>query len=151
LIGAGAKNLLIANLPDLSQNPFGLTSPASIQQGLQALSLGFDAALAADLAQVEATNPGVTIDTVDALGLLRRAESDPAQFGLSDVTHEGILSGNPAASGFLFWDDVHPTTAGHALIAAEGFAAVTPEPASLTLLGLGLAGMAGFGWRRRRA
>ncbi len=29
--------------------------------------------------------------------------------------------------------------------------AATPEPASLTLLGLGVAGMFGYGWRRRRA
>jgi hypothetical protein len=26
----------------------------------------------------------------------------------------------------------------------------TPEPASLTLLGLGVAGIAGYAWRRRR-
>ncbi len=93
----------------------------------------------------------MTIDTLDALDLLRRAESNPAQFGLSDVTNEGILSGNPAAPGFLFWDDVHPTTAGHALIAAEGFAAVTPEPASLILFGLGLAAMGIYGRGRWKA
>jgi hypothetical protein len=27
----------------------------------------------------------------------------------------------------------------------------TPEPASLTLVGLGAAGLLGYGWRRRRA
>jgi hypothetical protein len=32
----------------------------------------------------------------------------------------------------------------------RGVAAVTPEPASITLLGIGFAGMAGYAWRRRK-
>jgi hypothetical protein len=35
-------------------------------------------------------------------------------------------------------------------VGTEGFAAATPEPASLTLLGLGSLGLLSYGWRRRK-
>jgi phospholipase/lecithinase/hemolysin len=151
LINAGVKNFLIPNLPDLSKTPYGLSSSAATQQGLQALSVGFNNALTADL-RLLASIPGVHIHTLDTFGFFQQLQANPAQFKLSNVTSEGILSGNPSASGYLFWDDVHPTTAGHQLLATQAAAALAaPEPSSVLLLGGGFLGLLGYGWRRRNA
>jgi phospholipase/lecithinase/hemolysin len=148
LLGAGAQNILVANLPDLSKTPFGLSSSAATQQGLKALSAGFDSALAADLSLLGSAK-GVHI--LDAAGLFQQLEANPGKYGFQDVTDQGILTGNPAAPGYLFWDDVHPTMAGHGVIASRAAGAIgAPEPASLTLATLGVAGIAARAWRRRR-
>lgn len=149
LIHAGVKNFLVANLPDLSKTPYGLSGSKATQQGLQALSVGFDKALSADLGPLTRAS-GVHIHTLDTFGLFQRIQANPAQFHLSNVTQEGILSGKTTASGYLFWDGVHPTTAGHEILAQQAAAALaTPEPGSLTLLASGLLGLLGYGWSRR--
>jgi phospholipase/lecithinase/hemolysin len=151
LIAAGVKNFLVPNLPDLSKTPYGLSSSAATQQGLHALTVGFNSALSADLSSL-GSMPGVHIHTMDAFGLFQTIQANPAQFKLSNVTSEGILTGNPTAPGYLFWDDVHPTTAGHQLLAnAAAGALAAPEPATLTLLASGFLGLLGYGWRRRNA
>jgi phospholipase/lecithinase/hemolysin len=151
LINAGIKNFLVPNLPDLSKTPYGLSSSPATQAGLHALSAGFNSALSADLSLL-ASLPGVHIHTLDTFGLFQQIQANPAQFNLSNVTNEGILSGNPSAPGYLFWDDVHPTAAGQQLLATEAAKAVgTPEPASFTLLASGLLSVLGCRLRRRRA
>ena len=70
-----------------------------------------------------------SIDYVNTFGLLDRAVADPAAYGLSNATqpvwtgnltdsHSGVLAATGAAQGgYLFFDDLHPTAAGHALLA----------------------------------
>lgn len=161
LLGAGVKNFLVLNLPDLSKTPFGLASSPAMQQGLHELTVGFNQALSADLRPM-ASKPGVHIQTLNTFGLFQQIQANPAQFHLSNVTGEGILSGKPSAPGYLFWDDVHPTTAGHRLVATQAATVLTgsppvgptagaPEPSSLTLVATGLLGVFGYRWRRRNA
>jgi phospholipase/lecithinase/hemolysin len=75
--------------------------------------------------------------------------ADPALFGFSDVTNPcwsgdffgvgGSLCGATIAqqNTHLFWDAVHPTELGHAVL-ADAALRLVPEPGSMTLLASGL-------------
>lgn len=152
LSAAGAMNLLILNAPDL-----GLT-PAARSAGLAAeatlISASFNDLLAAELASLAATLP-VNLHSFDLFQMLREVVAQPERFGLSNATDPCIhvnttvdpFCANPDA--YLFWDEIHPTTAGHAVLASAVYSAFVPEPSTFALLGIGLVGL-GF-WRKRLA
>jgi CHRD domain/PEP-CTERM motif len=69
------------------------------------------------------------------------------------AAHGGTVAGAEAALAESLEDgtayyNIHTTFAPGGEI--RGFLQPVPEPASLTLLGIGLAGMAGYAWRRRK-
>jgi outer membrane lipase/esterase len=78
------------------------------------------------------------IKLFDDFGLLNDAIADPGAFGLSNVTDAcaRFLTCDP--STFLFWDGIHPTSAGENLISDAILSLVVPEPSSLALLAVAL-------------
>jgi outer membrane lipase/esterase len=114
----GARTAIVFNLPDIGLAPNFLGGPA---QALASFSSStFNQALFA-----QAQNGGganvifIPVDQIFAAIL-----GNPAGFGFANVTQQCLTTpacvGNPAARGsFLFWDGVHPTAAGHLLIAAS--------------------------------
>ena len=136
----GAKNILVPGLPDLGLTPEFYGDPAAT-----AFTDQFNAALQASLPA------GTTYFDVNAL--LNQIVANPGAYGFTNVT-DPCFNGTTVCANpdqYLYWDDIHPTTAADAILAANFRSAVTPEPSSIVLLGSGIAGITGTLLRRRKS
>lgn len=124
LLVAGARHVVVLNVPDLGRTPLFAfsTAPLSEYAGLAtSLSGEYNRQLAIALKGLEAEYPA-NIVMVDAYSIINQIQVDPSAFGLNN----GLLPSNPSISApfgnpdpnkSLFWDFVHPTTAGHRILA----------------------------------
>jgi outer membrane lipase/esterase len=149
LEGAGARDILFADIPDIGLIPAiqALGKPAA---GLASSVAGdMNSAVSAELRMN--TPAGVNIHVLDLYGLLDKVTDHPGDFGLTNVTTacaaDAACIANPA--GTFFWDGIHPTTEGAALISNAALAAV-PEPSTVTLLFLGTLAVVVLSQRRQR-
>jgi outer membrane lipase/esterase len=135
LYGAGARHFLVWSAPDVGRTPalqrLNTFVAPGIAAGATALSAGYNQNLQGVLQGLGAL-PGITIVTFDAFALLADVQANPRRFGLVDATTAciepnvpqfGFPSSPPFRCAqqdrFFFWDGIHPTRAGHAIIAIE--------------------------------
>ena len=104
---------MVANLPDLGLTPLGAMRGAA---ELSFLTTIYNHHLGTALDYLAAN--GIETTRVDAAKLIQDIVANPAGFGLANATAP-FLAGGGDPSDFLFWDTLHPTTAGHSLIAME--------------------------------
>ena len=139
LITAGATDIIVPNLPPLGAIP-RLNGSAATSVPATAAAQGYNAALAAGLAGLGAANPGKTLHlySMDTFSLFNSILATPSVTGFANVTVSSqLLAVNPDT--YLFWDDLHPTTYGHHLLAMNAKNLLTATAASTTALTLGAA------------
>ncbi|WP_298745590.1 autotransporter domain-containing protein [uncultured Brevundimonas sp.] len=122
--GAGAGTILVGNLPRLGVTPqFSPTNPLVGPNGSALADFAgttFNSALATGLFAVAANQPDANIILMDLYKISDPLAANPAAFGLTnarDACFNGVtVCASPDT--YLYWDSVHPTAAGHRLIAA---------------------------------
>lgn len=156
----GARTILVPNQVDLSKPPYFHqpgSPPAALIQALVGL---FNSTLATRL-QALANDPAILarIVPVDEFTAMNRVFADPASYGFTNVTDPaltfdattGAFSEVSDASGYFWYDLIHPTTGAQAVFAEAAYGALIPAPSSLSLVLPGLAALvAANPFRRRR-
>lgn len=122
LIDAGATQFIIPNLP-----PLGLVPRINGDPGSAALVnlvvAYYNGLLNADIQLLRKNNPRkhLQIAQLDVFGLFNRIVAKPSNYAFANVT--GSSQGLPVnPDTYLFWDDLHPTTHGHNILAINAAA-----------------------------
>ncbi|MGZ9100618.1 MAG: autotransporter domain-containing protein [Brevundimonas sp.] len=118
---AGAGTILVGNLPNLAltpqfnQGPFAAAAPLADFAGTT-----FNSSLLTRLMATAAAQPGANIILMDLYKIGPVLSANPGWFGLTnarDACFNGVtVCATPDT--YLYWDSVHPTAAGHRLLAA---------------------------------
>jgi len=143
----GARHFLVLNLPDLGETPL-IAAIESVTPGIGAamteLTLAHNFILGQAINQLVTTYSDMFIYHADIYSLLKQISANPLVFGFTNtLTTPGpatgclVFFGVPSCSalpngfdagGSIFWDDQHPTTQMHVLIAQKARAAITANP-----------------------
>lgn len=147
LYKSGARNFLIGNLPDLSKTPLGSSGVLVPVDELQDTVKDHNALLKKEVKDLNQSLFNSNIALFDVNALFKDVIKKPSKYGLENVSNGCLLVGCTNPDEYLFWDNFHPTTAGHKLIADAAYATLekefgsksVPEPSTvLALTGLGL-------------
>jgi len=129
ILAKGARYVIVANLPDVAQTPFGLTLDAQTRGLVTTLVTTFNSQLQSGLS-------GAAVLYVDAFARGQEQNANPAAFGLTNITTPACSTTSPAnplggssltctaastvaadVSGYAFADSVHPSPRGYQLFA----------------------------------
>jgi outer membrane lipase/esterase len=129
VLAKGARYVIVVNLPDVAQSPFGMSLDAQTRGLVNTLVTTFNGQLNSGLS-------GSGVLYVDIYTQGHDQYANPSKYGITNITTPACSTTSPAnplqgssiactaastvaadTSGYLFADSVHPTPLGHQLLA----------------------------------
>lgn len=132
LINAGATQFLVPNLPPLGLTP-RLNTSLTTSAPANAASVLFNAWLATGISVLRDFYfyRRLRIYQLNVFSLFNQIVASPESFSLDDIAHSS--QGQPVDPDlYLFWDDLHPTTRGHNILANTASSLIAKQLASQT-------------------
>jgi thermolabile hemolysin len=127
----GAREVVVVNLPNVGQTPAFSSAPAGYASYVDSKVTLFNTLLAVALTSVAQQNPGLRIYLLDANSLQNKILMAPTTFGFTVTTIGALEDPNLTDKSFtgpgadyVFWDQIHPSTKVHAMVAALAFQSV---------------------------
>lgn len=131
LYDAGARQMLVPNLPPLGRVPLAVGQGPAVSQSLNKSSHDYNVLLEQALQGMEDEHPDLRIYRMDVEGAVQDMLANPDAFGFENVAEPALGSigifdpdfgahlVDPADNpdDYLFWDGAHPTAATHRLLA----------------------------------
>lgn len=140
LRAAGARYIVVPNVPDIGATPFGLSLGPTGAAGVTGLVTLYNQSLFDGLA-----NAPFEVIPLDVFSLLHEVAAAPSTYGFVNITMPACgATGSlvctsadwlapDADQTFAFADGVHPTTAGHALVSDYALGVIR-APGAMSLL-----------------
>ena len=128
LYASGAREFLVWTAPNVGAAPALLMLGQPSTGGATNLSAYFNFRLQQRLATLRSDLSGGYFGVFDSFAIMNGIIAAPASYGLTDVTTACVALNEPFTcqnpGDFLFWDGIHPTKAGHAILAERAAAII---------------------------
>jgi phospholipase/lecithinase/hemolysin len=134
LIKAGATQFIVPNLPPLGATPRLNASPStSVPYNEASAYFNKNLSEALTILETDTAAKHPSIFQLDVYTLFSQIIAAPATYGLTNVTNSSQQQPvNPDT--YLFWDDLHPTTHGHNILASAAAQLIGASECSLVEL-----------------
>ena len=123
LINAGARQIILPNLPDVGDSPDAVATGPSGVQAANLFSTLLNSATLQVANDLNSTTPAMVF-VIDNFSITKDIVANPAKYGFANTnlscidTPSCVFAPVDTQNTFLSFDGTHPTTAGHAILAA---------------------------------
>lgn len=135
----GAREVIVGNMPNIGQTPGAKSYGPSVDNYIDSKVQLFNASLAAAVTNLMLGRPSLRVYLMNANQEGTNVYNSPATYGFTVVTIGALQdtsltnkSFDGPGADYLFWDQIHPTTKEHAMVATLAY--------DLVGVGLNLAG-----------